>query len=1015
MNDDEKLDALLGRLNEPIPPEALTNAWETLTPQLDRRKTMLNNAPAAQKWLLQPFYKLPLERFMKWERVGMPAALCGMLMLAFVIGGIKEDKFGSMLGSPLSVYFNESSDRMAGEQTTTTAKNTFYYKSTKMNNSLELGNEIEPQEFMNEPVDYEAPPEPPSEQAPAKRTNLANEIKKLNAAIDKGARVSGGKNKDAMALLEMKKSGNITIGGSTDVDVTILEDIPDHKSSPRKTRRDKITDRAFWERKKVFQEIKRRKIPSVEPSRSMRYPSDWQTLLAQKKYPQLRQYPLIQQKQFPTTPPRTSETFWVQSPLFSGRVNRARLDGGVPTLPQIPSAGNKKNGGTSKNSAGNRPQKIIKTAELVLQIKRYRETDPQVDALVGQFGGFFADQKTTQNANGTTSAYLVIRVPQRNFEALYASLKLLGEIKKESAKGDDVTAQYADTEARIRNKKYLEKRLLVLLDEKKAKPKTKMSEILQVEQQISGVREEIEIAQGKLRVMGDQVQFGTIHLRLEEPPRIVPKGQLKIEVKDAVAADKQLDTLAAKVRGEVLERNLIKNSDGSHRIEAIFKISMPRFGTLVEKLRPLGRVAVEDITGYNPNAIRNDPGAQAVFTRLHLSLFEAPVTKPSGSVQIEVKTLAQASLHIGAILKRLGGNLLRREDTNNASRASAIYTVRVPRAEFSALDKSLGEIGRIINKKMTGIDILPTNARLAKVPCELSIRVQERARQLPSATAKISTRDLDIAAAAVQALLISVDGQVKSHLEQRQPNGNSSASYTLLARRSEFTKLLAGLPRLGRIEDQQVRGMDDGEVAGAAADVLCELKLTVLERRAPVPQAVLEIIVANAAEEQGQVTKLRQQYGAGVESNFNKQDADGSHRNVSRLLVPVANFSAFLTAVQKLGTIRTRQVRGTGNGESGGDTPDPNALAKVSVTLIQLSPRTQTTEVARGSITGAFIEGWKSLKATTALIINGLIVMLPWLLLVAGFTYLVRRTRRKRESLYSANSASEKEPTREDA
>ena len=98
--------------------------------------------------------------------------------------------------------------------------------------------------------------------------------------------------------------------------------------------------------------------------------------------------------------------------------------------------------------------------------------------------------------------------------------------------------------------------------------------------------------------------------------------------------------------------------------------------------------------------------------------------------------------------------------------------------------------------------------------------------------------------------------------------------------------------------------------------------------------------------------------------------------------------------IQALGQVRTKQVMGVGDG--GGDAPNPKALARISITLVQRSARTVLTEEAHGSIAGAFIEGWKSLKATTAFIINGLIVMLPWIVIIGLLTFAVRRARRNR-------------------
>ena len=69
----------------------------------------------------------------------------------------------------------------------------------------------------------------------------------------------------------------------------------------------------------------------------------------------------------------------------------------------------------------------------------------------------------------------------------------------------DVTAEYIDIDARLKAKKVLENRYLELL--KKA---NKVSEILEIEQQLSAIREEIEAKEGQLNYLQNRVSFSTI-------------------------------------------------------------------------------------------------------------------------------------------------------------------------------------------------------------------------------------------------------------------------------------------------------------------------------------------------------------------------------------------------------------------------------------------------------------------------------------------------------------------------
>ncbi|MBK7147877.1 MAG: DUF4349 domain-containing protein [Bacteroidetes bacterium] len=73
----------------------------------------------------------------------------------------------------------------------------------------------------------------------------------------------------------------------------------------------------------------------------------------------------------------------------------------------------------------------------------------------------------------------------------------------------DVTAQFVDIEARLKTKKNVEQRYSDLLREAK-----KIQDILDIEEKLRVIREEIESAEGQLRLLKDQVSYSTISLNL---------------------------------------------------------------------------------------------------------------------------------------------------------------------------------------------------------------------------------------------------------------------------------------------------------------------------------------------------------------------------------------------------------------------------------------------------------------------------------------------------------------------
>lgn len=153
-------------------------------------------------------------------------------------------------------------------------------------------------------------------------------------------------------------------------------------------------------------------------------------------------------------------------------------------------------------------RKVIKTADLNLEVKDIAEAQKQVQNLTEAAGGFIADLNV-QNYETRTDATIVARVPSAKFREVYDKVKELGEVKRDHVGGQDVTEEYMDLETRIANKQVEEQRLRELF----AKA-GKISDLLEVERELSRVRGEIESLQGRLRYLKDQVGFSTITIEL---------------------------------------------------------------------------------------------------------------------------------------------------------------------------------------------------------------------------------------------------------------------------------------------------------------------------------------------------------------------------------------------------------------------------------------------------------------------------------------------------------------------
>lgn len=154
-------------------------------------------------------------------------------------------------------------------------------------------------------------------------------------------------------------------------------------------------------------------------------------------------------------------------------------------------------------------KKIIRDGRMGIKTNELEKCKARVDTLVRQNGGYFSNE-SFNNSDYESAWNLIIRIPAGAFDHFIAALESgEGEILFKEIGARDVTDQFIDLETRLANKReYLERyRELV----KKA---TSVKEVLEIEEKIRLLEEEIESVTGRLKYLGDQVDYSTLNLTL---------------------------------------------------------------------------------------------------------------------------------------------------------------------------------------------------------------------------------------------------------------------------------------------------------------------------------------------------------------------------------------------------------------------------------------------------------------------------------------------------------------------
>ena len=155
---------------------------------------------------------------------------------------------------------------------------------------------------------------------------------------------------------------------------------------------------------------------------------------------------------------------------------------------------------------------IARSVSLAVIVKDFAAARSSLDTILARHGGYSANLSVSTPQDAARSLQASLRVPAPQLTAALGELKALGRVENESQNGEEVTQQHADLVARLKNSRETEQRLQAILTQRTGK----ISDVLEVEQEIARVRGEIEQMEAEQKNLEHRVDFATIDLRISE-------------------------------------------------------------------------------------------------------------------------------------------------------------------------------------------------------------------------------------------------------------------------------------------------------------------------------------------------------------------------------------------------------------------------------------------------------------------------------------------------------------------
>lgn len=141
-------------------------------------------------------------------------------------------------------------------------------------------------------------------------------------------------------------------------------------------------------------------------------------------------------------------------------------------------------------------RKVIRTADLTLVVDDTQTAVNQLRSLASSFGGYVSNANLWQVKDDLMRGSVTLRIDAREFDNALERIKEIAlEVQRENIGSQDVTQEYTDLKARLRNLEATEQELLALLSDIR-KQTNSADEVLQVYRQLTEIRGEMSRSRG---------------------------------------------------------------------------------------------------------------------------------------------------------------------------------------------------------------------------------------------------------------------------------------------------------------------------------------------------------------------------------------------------------------------------------------------------------------------------------------------------------------------------------------
>ncbi len=344
----------------------------------------------------------------------------------------------------------------------------------------------------------------------------------------------------------------------------------------------------------------------------------------------------------------------------------------------------------------------------------------------------------------------MVRVLPANLDSFLQKLRGLGELKNQTLGSEDVTKAYLDTDARMRNAKRMEERLLELL----GKTQGKVGDLLQVEKELARVRQEIEQMQGELKYWDALVTYATVTIQLAEKDLDEPAAFLLRRTANLALFAPDVEKTFAEVKAaatgdkvQIVNSNLDRDYSGRVTAQVSLLLAPEIADETITRLKALGRVQRFDDQTERIAQGGSDRGnaAESKVERDKVAL-NISITRDEQEPSVQQTSLRLLTRNVTdrvADLKKSAARFNAEIRSSTFSRGAngeevARVTLRVPLKDYPGLISSFDDLGKVKDLTVQRQD-LPGRPDSESAPADVSIQIYSQGDIVGEETGLLAT------------------------------------------------------------------------------------------------------------------------------------------------------------------------------------------------------------------------------------------------------------------------------------